>query len=213
MLKISTDILPQTCLSYLAFRIAFRDTLERVALWKQFGSQGEPRFGYLSEVPFLQDVPPHIQLDLLAETWSRHLGPDRVQANLVDESVVYAVCETAARVVEDEPTVVPRYLRGGPTEAAVPADGYLASELRALHLGLSNEGDFLLIGQFLDMEPDEAGQLKRQFGLDEQMFEVMFDVLGRWHMSGEFRSNLCGLLTPDEADRAVTVLGVEQPAF
>ena len=37
MLTISADILPQTCLSYFAFRVSFCETLERVALAKQIG--------------------------------------------------------------------------------------------------------------------------------------------------------------------------------
>ena len=40
-----------------------------------------------------------------------------------------------------------------------------------------------MISQFEDMPPDEAAESKRQFGLDDDRFEVMFEVLGRWAMS------------------------------
>jgi hypothetical protein len=65
MLSIASDILPQTCISYVAFRIAFCETLERITLAKQVGGHIDG-FGYLTEVPFLGSVPPQIQLDLLA---------------------------------------------------------------------------------------------------------------------------------------------------
>jgi len=208
MLAIASDTLPQTCLTYLAFRISFQETLERVALLLQMKVTSPEVFGYLTEVPFLREVPPRVQLDLLANTWQKHSAPQRVEADLVDESVVYAACETAAHVIDNEPAVVARYLRGGPLNVQVPADHYLASELRALHLKLSNDGDFLFISQFQDMDPDEAREMKRQFGLCDADFEPMFEVLHRWHVSPEFRSHLSGLLSPREIERVTALLGV-----
>lgn len=206
MLTISTDTLPQNCLSYLAFRAAFQETLERIALANQVG-EAEDGFGYLTEVPFLRSIPPHVQLDLLAETWSKHVSCQPFEANLVDESVVYAVCETSARIVEQEPVVFFRYLIGGPLDVEIVPDHFLASELRGLHVNLSNEGDFLMISQFEDMDPEEARQLKQQFGIDEAKLNVMFAVLGLWTMSADFLERLQGLLTKHEIVRAVAVLG------
>ena len=210
MLTIAQETLPQSCLSYYAFRVAFKETLERIALAKQIGQDPFASFGFLTEVPFLTAVPPHIQLDLLAETWARHVCNVQFEANLVDESVVYAVCETAARVVEEEPAAIERFLRNGPLEVEFPADEFLASELRSLHLNLSHEGDFLLIGQFQDMAPEEAAHWKNQFELDEERFEPMFDVLGRWYMSVDFMSNVEGLLQERELAQAISIIGLEQ---
>jgi hypothetical protein len=208
MLAIQTDTLPQTGLSYFAFRIAFQETLERICLAQQIGNYTADCFGYLTEVPFLRAVPPHVQLDLLAETWRKHASAEKFVADLVDESVIYAVCETSARIVEQEPHVVTRYLAGGPQSVGLKSDHLLAAELRALHLNLASDGDFLMISQFEDMPPDEAAESKRQFGLDDNRFEVMFDALGRWTMSAGFLTDLCGLMTKEEIVRTALELGV-----
>ena len=117
------------------------------------GNYSADCFGFLTEVPFLRAVPPHVQLDLLAETWCKHASTEKFVANLVDESVIYAACETSARIVEQEPHVITRYLAGGPQQVSPKADSLLAGELRALHLNLASDGDFLMISQFEDMPP------------------------------------------------------------
>lgn len=213
MLTISTDSLPQTSLTWLAFRVAFQDTLERIALAKQIDQYPGDGFGYLTEVPFLRGVPPHVQLDLLADTWRRHQASDPCDASLVDESVVYAVCETAARVAEHDPSGFRRLVSGGPLQVDILPDQVLASELRSLHLKLSSDGDFLIISQFEDMAPDDAARMKREFRLDEQRLETMFDVLGRWQMSTGFLDSLSGLMEPAELGRVIDLLGEGQPAI
>jgi hypothetical protein len=206
MLTIGTDILPRTFLSYLAFRVSFQNTLERILLARQIDDFDWDGYGYLTEVPFLTAVPPQVQLDLLARTWSKHIGPERARADLVDESVVYAVCETAARLVELEPPMIDRYLTGGPMAVRVPADKLLSDELRSLHLNLPNDGDFLLISQFEDMCPDEAREIKQQFRIDEAVFEPMFEALSRWHVSPDFLGNLKGLLALEEIAKVAAIL-------
>lgn len=207
MLQISKDTLPQSCLSYIAFRVSFQETLERIALAHQIDDDGNGCFGYLTEVPFLSGVAPHVQLDLLAETWAKHLCEVEIPATLVDESVVYAACETAARIAEREPDDFARFLKGGPLDVELEYDHFLSSELRNLHLDLSNEGDFLLISQFEDMDPMVAKEKKRELQLEPDTFKPMFDVLGLWTMSADFLSNLDGLLSEREIIRTVTELG------
>ena len=209
MLKICSDTLPNSSLSYLAFRVSFQETLERIALSKQIQDDENECFGFLTEVPFLKAVPPHVQLDLLAATWNKHTANRRIKANLVDEAVVYATCETAARISEREPTVITHCLISGTMNANISVDELLPTELRNLHLSLSNEGDFLLISQFEDMHPDEARDLKQQFKLDESRLKVMFDALGRWTISKRFFKNLNGLLSDREIARTAAVLGEE----
>ncbi len=162
----------------------------------QIGSSPDRCFGYLTEVPFLRPVPPQVQLDCLLQTWSRHISRDPFEADLADESVIYAACETAARVVSVEPQSAKRFLRNGPKEDHHDIDPRLADTLQAYHVNLPNEGDFLLISQFLDMPPDEALPVKRKFGMSLPSCEVMFDMLGRWHLSPGFAHNSVGLLTP-----------------
>jgi hypothetical protein len=206
MLNISTDTLPRTCLSYLAFRIAFQDTLERIVLADQMDDISFDGFGYLTEVPFLRAVPPRVQLDLLASTWAKHFSAESHAGTLVDESVVYAVCETTARLVENESEDIIRFLRGGPMDIQLVVDHFLASEVRRLHLSLPNEGDFLLISQFEDMQPDAADRLKIKFHLDAQRLECMFETLAQYHVSPEFAENLSGLFHPDEVQKIDSVM-------
>lgn len=211
MLQIDEDFLPASDLTYLAFRVSFQETLERIVLSRQVNDTSG-LFGYLTEVPFLRGVAPHVQLDLLSECWRRHVSKRRFEATLIDESIIYAVCETAARIAEDEPTVITHELITGPRSTRLKVDSFLSGELRNLHLQLANEGDFLLISQFEDMNPDDAADLKVQFGLDESRFEDLFAVLGRWNVGPGMSANLNGLLTEREIVRAGFVISeVLQP--
>lgn len=211
MLYIDGDYLPRSDLTYLAFRISFQETLERIVLSRQV-NDGNDIFGFLTEVPFLRPVAPHVQLDVLAECWQKHLSKREHEATLVDESVIYAVCETAARIAEDEPTVITHGLITGPKQTHIKVDSFLAGELRNIHLGLANEGDFLLISQFEDMDPDDAADLKIQFGLEDYRFDEMFDLLGRWIVEPGMGASLKGLLTEREIARAGFVINeVLQP--
>lgn len=208
MLKICQKPLPQTLLSYLAFRVAFRETFESLSLHRRCMSTEIVPYGYLCEVPFLREVAPAVQLDLIASTWHKHLSREVFQADLVEESVIYAACELTARLIEKDPSSVVRLLSGGPLDMSFPLDSYLARELRLLYLEMPNDGDFLLISQFLDMNPDDSIDQKLQMGIDVTRLEPMFDVLGRWHVSPEMTGRLKGLLTEVETLRVATILRV-----
>lgn len=206
MLTITQTLLPNNTLSYLAFRIACLDTLERIVLARQFGPEAAEGFGYLTEVPFLRAVPPQVQLDLLSETWHKHLHRERFDGDLVDESVLFAVCETAARVAEQEPPQFQAWGTSGPRRVSLTSKEAMPGKLRQVHLALPNEGDFLLISQFEDLPPFEALSLKAQFGLEPRQCEPMFEALGRWHVTPGFAGRLTGLLTDREITQAATVV-------
>ena len=206
MLTITHELLPNNTLSYLAFRVACLDTLERIVLAGQFGPEAAEGFGYLTEVPFLRAVPPQVQLDLLSETWHKHTRRERLDADLVDESVLFAVCETAARVAEQEPQQFRVLARSGPRRISLPSKTSLPGKLRHVHLALPNEGDFLLISQFEDLPTFEALSLKAEFGLEPRKCEPMFEVLGRWQVASGFAGRLTGLLTDREIAQAVAVV-------
>lgn len=208
MLKICQKPLPQTLLSYLAFRVAFRETFEGLSLHRRCQSENLVPFGYLGEVPFLVEVAPAVQLDLIASTWSKHLSREVHQADLIEESVIYAACESTARLIEKTPELVVRLLSGGPLDVNFPLDSYLARELRLLYLELPNDGDFLLISQFLDLAPEESTDQKLQMGVDPTRLEPLFDVLGRWHASPEMTRRLKGLMSETEIARVATILKV-----
>ncbi|MGH7199658.1 MAG: hypothetical protein ACREJB_03575 [Planctomycetaceae bacterium] len=209
MLHIETRPLPQTSLSYLAFRVAFHETLERLTLARQMGEE-DGCFGYLTEAPFLRGVPPQVQLDVLADTWSRHTARERFAATVIDEAVIYAACETAAFLAEEEPAGLRGFLRGGPLKVHLQPGPFLAAELRSLHLNLPGDGDFLLLTQFEDLPPREARRMKRHFGLKRSRCEPLFDLLGRWHVAPGLSERLIGLLTPREIARASDLVGVRR---
>ncbi len=206
MLSVCAVPLPPTDITYMAFRLAFYETLERIELANQVGLSDDRCFGYLTEVPFLKPVPPQVQLDQLLQTWAKHLSLDHHPATLADEAVIYAACETAARIVSCDIDIAKRYLRNGPRPVHHDIDPRLASTLQALHLDLPNEGDFLLISQFLDMPPEEANPYKTKFGMVSSECDTLFDLLGRWHVSSRFRVHAHGLLTSQELSNAAASL-------
>ncbi len=200
MLEIQHDRLPQSLLSYVAFRVALRDTWERIPVSRRGIANFDDTdgIGYLAEVPFLREVPLSVQCEVLARTWRKHIAAELVTADLLDESILYAVCERTATLIEAQPERVIAALRGGPLDLAVPIDHHLAREIRSLYLKLSNEGEFLLISQLLDMPPEAADQWKQRLGIDNGRLDVLYDLLGRWHADREALSQLSGLANPEE---------------
>lgn len=198
MLTIDTVSVPNTSLVYLAFRLALKDAIERMTLALQFEMPLRNLPIYLTEIPFLEGVAPQVQLDLLADTWQRHHSPLPVAASLIDESVLFAVCETAVRIIESDPHALPMHLKGGPVEMKVPVDEHLCESIRRIHLETPSGGEFLLIGQFLDLSPAEARQVREQFDIPPERLEPLFEVLGRWHVAPNFYDRLRGLLDPGE---------------
>jgi hypothetical protein len=212
MLCIENEPLTDSDLAYVAMRLSFLETLERIVLAEQMGLSGSGAFGYLSEVPYLRNVAPQVQLDLLLECWNRLRSPEQHAATLVEESIVYAACEASARIVDSDTEFAKQYLAGGPRKLLIDLNGPLADELRFLHLCLPNEGHFLLLSQFQDVDPEAGAKLKMSFGLAAAACEPMFDVLGRWHVSPAFRQNSDGLLSEGESAQAIEILGLNRTA-
>src|SRR5262245_16786529 len=139
MLIISNDALPNNALSYLAFRVACLDTLERLTLAQQFPDDDAEMFGFLTQVPFLRAAPPQVQLDLLATTWQKHQHDDCFESDLVDESVIFAAYETTARITEHSPELIRIWQQTGPQWLSLPINSDFAKELRRLHRSLAND--------------------------------------------------------------------------
>lgn len=206
MLCLATNSLARTEITYIAFRLACLDTRERLELAVQLDLCPDRNFGFLTEVPFLRNVPAQVQLDLLMETWAKHITPISKPATLLDESIVYAACETAARLIRTEPDVARRFLSRGPIECSLPVDVRLADALQQVHLRFAHEGLFLLLSQFQDIPPRQAMQLKEQNGIQDGDTDCLFDVLGRWFVSPELLRRANGLLTRVETEQLGTVL-------
>ena len=177
------------------------ETAEWILLKRQVGHDDADEFGFLTEIPFLKSVAPQIQLDALAETWTRISRGAGINADIMDECVIYAVCETVARMVYEYPTDVERLLENGPQRVEIAVDRSLVPKLRALHLNLPIDGDFLLASQFEDMDPSEAERYKRKFRIDSTRLDILLDSLGRWHVSEAFSENVQYLLTDRETER------------
>lgn len=205
MLSIANKTLPASDALYMAFRISLLETMERIALAEQL-DVSDRSFGYLTQVPFLKNVHPGVQLDQLLLTWSRQMTCEVHSATLVDESVLYAVCETASQVIRTDRQSARRIMKSGPHPCDIQPDFKLADQLQQLHLGFSDEGHFLLISQFLDIPPLEADDLKRQFGIEPSDCECMFELVGRYRVSPLLAERARGLLTSAEIRELFGVL-------
>lgn len=206
MLVLAPHTLPPSDLTYAAFRLALLDTRERLELAHQLDLNPDRNFGFLTEVPFLRNVPAQVQIDLLLLTWSRHADRRRHFASLIDESVVYSVCETAARMIRTEPEIARRFLTRGPQVWPGLLDGRTADALQRLHLGFARDGLFLMLSQFQDIPPQEAVPLKEKYGIRDAACECLFDVLGRWYASPEILTRTGGLLTRVETEQLGSLL-------
>ncbi len=206
MLTICSDPLPRTDLTYAAFRASFHETLERLVLARQFDNDPWLSYGFLTCVPFLKSVPPQVQLDLLSETWHRHVCSETHVASLVDEAVIFAACETAARMARNNSEEFAEVLELGPQRLVRGVDDGLAEAMKQLPMALDGEGDFLVLSQFEDMPPDDARRIKNELCLEEERLEELFDVLGRWTITPGFKERLQGLLSSREIQQAVQVV-------
>jgi hypothetical protein len=205
MLSISDRIVPAGETVYAAFRLAFLDTMERIALAEQL-DVGDRSFGYLTQVPFLKNVHPGVQLEQLLRTWAKHLGAEVHPANLCEEAVLYSVCETAAQVIRTDRQTARRVLSSGPVSCTTTCDLAFADHIQKFHVNLIREGHFLLLSQFQDIPPREAERLKRDYGLNSQNTDCLFDLLGRYRVSPLLTEWTRGLITANELRDLLAIL-------
>ena len=201
--------LPQKDLAYVAFRLALQETLTDIELYRELEEEEEePDFtaGYLSEVPFLEQVPLSVQVDLLAETWARHRKPDLFEASLLDAAIVYAACETAGRIINDMPEVAVVYLANGPRKVSPRIIKRASNRLEEMFDDFWDDRDFLLIEEFQDLPPNHARQIKDMLRLPDEAIEPMYAALERWNASPNVAANLVGLMTDDEILEAIPLL-------
>jgi hypothetical protein len=189
---------PQSVLGYAAFRLAACDTLAAIELHADLGDDAETNLGYLAEVPFLEQCPLLVQLDLLADVWNRHRRRQWFHASLLDAAVVYAACHTTARLSEYDPKWAAACLKSGPRKANPRVVREAASRLTAMFDDFWDDYDFLLLEDLQDLAPDLADAIKLQLGLTEDCVEPLYEALGRAYPSSELAANLDGLLSADE---------------
>ena len=203
--------LPQNDLAYLAFRLALQETLADIEsyLHLEEDEDTEPPVGYLTEVPFLEQVPLRVQVDLLADTWSRHRRPALSEASLLDAAVIYTACVTARRVIKDMPDVATAWGQNGPVAVPGKITRGTARRLARMFDHFWDDRDFLLIDDLLDLPPDRSSQIKERLGLPDAVLAPMYEALGRWNVSRDLAERLEGLLTEAEIRGAMPLLTAE----
>jgi len=203
--------LPNNDLTYLAFRLAVQETLSDLELSHDLDEELDPPAGFLTVVPFLEQVPIPVQIDLLAATWAQQSQPRLIRASLLDAAVLYAVCTTASRFATDSPELVIPFLKAGPRNPSPRAIRKALRKVDDLFEEFWDDQDFLMISDFQDVPPDQARQLKLQLGLSDEYLQPLYDALGRGRVSGDVSVNLQGLLTDEEIQDAVTLLRAPWP--
>lgn len=212
MLQLGHHLLPQSLLTYVAFRTALRNTWDQLDCAVTGLMPLDEGVGFLGEIPFLRETALHIQLDVLAETWRKHLSSKTWTADLLDRCTVFAACEYTARLAHQQPLRIAWALRHGPFDISVAHEPQLAERLRALHQAWSPQQELLLLNQCLDWPPEEAQQWKQFLGWSPTHLETLFEPLGRWHVSPQLLTNLHGLITEAEGQRLARRVGLGCPA-
>ena len=198
--------LPQNALAYAAFRLSAQDTLAAVEMSAALEDDSETNLGYLGEVPFLEQCPLSVQLDLLADVWTRHRRRERFEASLLDAAVIYAACHTAARLSEFDPQWSAECLRCGPRHTSPGLIRGAPGRLRAMFDSFWDDYDFLLLEDLQDVAPDLANAIKGQLGLTDEFVQPLYEALGRAHPSPQLATNFGGLFTADEIQQALSLL-------
>ena len=198
--------LPNNELAYLAFRLAVQETLSDSELYRDLEEEPDGPAGYLAEVPFLEHVPLQVQVDLLAETWNRHQQTELIEASLLDAAIVYAACQTAARIIEDMPEVAAAYLRDGPRQLKTRILRRAAHRLEHLFDAFWDDDDFLLLDELQDLPPQRSAEIRARMQIADADLRTLYEALGRWHVSPQVAANLQGLLTEAELAEALPLL-------
>ena len=188
-------------LTYLAFRLSLLDTIEELLLARALGEDPDGTGGFFGYVPILKQVLTGVQIDLLAEVWSRQRKTDLIEANLLDAAIVYAACENAARIIRDEPELAEMYFSNGPRNVRAKLTAGTPQALEALFDNFWDDIDFLSLSDFQDLDASRAAALKQFMRFPDD--QPIYDALARGRVSTELAPNLEGLITPGEINEVV----------
>ncbi|GIX03416.1 MAG: hypothetical protein KatS3mg113_0422 [Planctomycetaceae bacterium] len=201
MIQIQHQNIPQTLLYYVAFRTALRTTWDQLSQVVAGHTADEETTGFISEVPYLCGVPLHVQLFILAKTWDKHRQRVVLLADVLDEYVLYACCESTIRHCREAPSRINWALRGGPYDISVPAGEELAQALRRQTEHWPCERELFVLQQLLDLPPDESEQWRQEQQIHDIRWQMLLDVLGNWWIPRGWNLRLQGLATVDEIDQ------------
>jgi hypothetical protein len=158
-------------------------------------------------VPFLAQVAPQVQADLLADLWARHRDTALHEASLLDAAVLYAALHTAGRVIHDEARVARLWLKAGPRQVNCRLGGRTPGRLRELFFVFWDDVDFLSLSELEDLEPEHARAVRELMRLPDGDVARMEEARTVWRASPALLANLEGLLTEEEIDGYGKLLG------
>jgi hypothetical protein len=201
--------LPQNDLVYVAFRLAALETLCEMDIAQASGEEDdEQSSGFLVEVPLLAQVAPAVQVDLLADAWSRHQAAELHEATLLDAAVLYAACRTAARIINDEQTIARAWLKSGPRRIRCRFSDWTPERLQEMFFEFWDDIDFLSVSALQDLAPEHAQTVREVMGFLAEDIEQMEEALARYRESRAVLANREGLLTEKEIQGFSRVLSV-----
>jgi hypothetical protein len=173
------------------------DTLTQLDLSPDLDEDDGPS-GFLAEVPFLAQVAPQVQVDLLADLWARHRETALYEASLLDAAVLYAALHTAGRVIHDEAKVARLWLKAGPRPVNCRLGARTPGRLRELFFVFWDDVDFLSLSDLEDLEPEQARAVRERMRFPEGDVARMEEARTRWRASPAVLASLEGLLTKEE---------------
>ncbi len=193
-------------LVHLAFLFSLHETIAEIEILADIDDGEDLPSGFLVEVPFLQQVPLEVQVELLAETWSRYRCSKQIEATLLDAAVVYAAFMTAARIVNDEPELALAWLADEGRKLNHQFLRRARERFEEMFDSWWDDRDFLMLEDFQDMPPEQAQLIKTMLRLPNEMIQPMFDVLERGRVSTDVGEKLEGLLAPEKIQDVVLIL-------
>ncbi|MAG94698.1 MAG: hypothetical protein CMJ48_13275 [Planctomycetaceae bacterium] len=206
--------LPQTDLVYVAFRLCYFDLLadlESEALVEALDFDDVP-YGFLTQVPFLEAVPPTVELDLLASVWGKHHSQLLQPAYLLDAAVLWSIFNGAGKIaMEVWDGDLSLILKDGPRQLTVKVDAAMDEQWKEMYEDFWDDVDFLSVGDMQDMPPDKAKALRERLCIPEEWVDEMVAVLNRARASEAMLGNLKGLLTDTEIADHRSLLLPETP--
>lgn len=185
---------------YIAFRVAFLrvfDSLldEFIATAPMAGRQG-----FLHHIPMLSGTAPHVQIELLLQTWDSLRTTQPLALTVEDQVICYAVTTELAETSSDENQRMIRRAARGPVQIEIGNPMWLASHVRSFQVMLP----FAPQAAALQMEPgiatDDLTNIRAAGGVDSPTLDRLMNALSRWTVDSSLYLNAEGLLTETEIE-------------